>query len=328
MPIKLLIFIVITSFISSKALAQVFPKEYHFYIKAADSFYKIKEYKNSAFQYSEAFKTIGWKAYPNDRFNAACSWALSGIIDSAFYQLEILANKSQYTSYGRLASDPDFYALHTDKRWDAILAKVQQNNYISIPEKYRFLLPKLDSIYVNDQKPRKLSILLEKQYAWNSDAVKNINRLINKNDSINLIQVKSILNTYGWLGADEIGEEGNSVLFLVIQHSNLETQVEYLPMMRDAVKKGKAKARSLALLEDRILLGQGKKQIYGSQIGVVIETQEYYLAPLEDPDNVDKRRAEVGLGPLAQYLLNWGIVWDVEQYKKDLEGIERRYFRR
>lgn len=328
MLLKHIIFIVTTSCIYSNTIAQIYLNEYHFYIKSTDSFYKIKEYKNSALQYSEAFKTIAWKAYPNDRFNAACSWALAGILDSAFYQLEILSYKSQYTSYGRLASDHDFYALHADKRWDVILAKVQQNNYISIPEKYRFLLPKLDSIYVNDQKPRKLSILLEKQYAWNSDTVKNINRLINKNDSINLIQIKSILNTYGWLGTDEIGEEGNSVLFLVIQHSNLETQVEYLPMMRDAVKKGKAKARSLALLEDRILLGQGKKQIYGSQIGVVTETQEYYLAPLEDPDNVDKRRAEVGLGTLAQYLLNWNIIWDVEQYKKDLEGIEKRYFRR
>ena len=31
------------------------------------------------------------------------------------------------------------------------------------------------------------------------------------------------------------------------------------------------------------------------------------VSPLEDPDNVDKRRAEVGLGPLADYVSNWNI---------------------
>jgi len=94
--------------------------------------------------------------------------------------------------------------------------------------------------------------------------------------------------------------------------------------MRDAVKNGNARGSSLALLEDRILLGQGKKQIYGSQIGNNPVTQTYYVRPLEDPDNVDKRRAEVGLGPLAEYVNYWQIKWDVEQYKRDLPGLEKK----
>jgi hypothetical protein len=89
-------------------------------------------------------------------------------------------------------------------------------------------------------------------------------------------------------------------------------------MMRDAVKKGNAQGGSLALLEDRVALRQGKKQIYGSQIGSS-EIQLYHVLPMEDPDNVDKRRAEVGLSPLADYVIHWQIKWDVEQYKKDLE---------
>lgn len=94
--------------------------------------------------------------------------------------------------------------------------------------------------------------------------------------------------------------------------------------MRNAVKNGIASNSSLALLEDRVALRQGKKQIYGSQIGFDSETKLYYVMPLEDPDNVDKRRAEVGLQPLADYIYNchWRIKWDVEQYKKDLSAIE------
>ena len=94
--------------------------------------------------------------------------------------------------------------------------------------------------------------------------------------------------------------------------------------MREAVKNGKAQGSSLALLEDRVAIGQGKRQIYGSQIGRDIQTLEYYVLPLEDPDNVDKRRAEVGLGPLADYVRNWNMTWDPEQYKKDLPAIEEK----
>ncbi len=45
---------------------------------------------------------------------------------------------------------------------------------------------------------------------------------------------------------------------------------------------------------------------------------------IRNPENVDKRREEVGLQPLADYVKEWQIKWDVEQYKKDLEKIEAR----
>ena len=92
--------------------------------------------------------------------------------------------------------------------------------------------------------------------------------------------------------------------------------------MREAVNKGNANASSLALLEDRVALGQGKRQIYGSQVHTDRETKEMYVAPLVDPENVDKRRAEVGLGPLADYVGHWDLVWDVEKHKERPAKIE------
>ena len=62
--------------------------------------------------------------------------------------------------------------------------------------------------------------------------------------------------------------------------------------MREAVKKGNAKANSLALLEDRVALRRGGKQIYGSQVTRDSETNEYYVLPLIDPaKDVYKRQA-------------------------------------
>ena len=108
---------------------------------------------------------------------------------------------------------------------------------------------------------------------------------------------------------------------MVIQHSDQATQEKYLPIMKAAVKNGKAKANCLALLEDRIALRQGKKQVYGSQILWSKENNKYFIFPLDDPDNVDKRRAEVGLQPLSDYVSYWNIKWDIQQYKKDLPSI-------
>jgi hypothetical protein len=113
-------------------------------------------------------------------------------------------------------------------------------------------------------------------------------------------------------------------LFLVIQHADLKTQEKYLPMMREAVKKGNARPSALALLEDRVALGQGKRQLYGSQIGLDRESGVYYVLPLEDPENVDKRRAAMELGDLQDYVSNWNIVWDVEKYIKELPDIEAK----
>ncbi len=38
--------------------------------------------------------------------------------------------------------------------------------------------------------------------------------------------------------------------------------------------------------------------------------------------NVDKRRLEVGLEPLADYVIYWDIIWDIVQYKKELPHLE------
>jgi hypothetical protein len=114
-------------------------------------------------------------------------------------------------------------------------------------------------------------------------------------------------------------------LYRIIQHSDIKTQEHYLPLMREAVKNKKATSSDLASLEDRVALRQGGKQIYGTQIGYDSKTLKYYVSPLEDPDNVDKRRAEAGLKPLSEvlefYFDTWKLKWDVEQYKKDLPEI-------
>lgn len=169
------------------------------------------------------------------------------------------------------------------------------------------LRSELDSIFVLDQKYRLMMDSVENRYGRESKELQALWDITTKVDNQNLSRVTQILDRYGWLGPEEVGAKGNSTLFLVIQHSNQKTQEKYLPMMREAVQNGKARGSSLALLEDRVALGQGRKQIYGSQISWDDKTGKYYIDPIEDEPNVNKRRAAVGLPPLEEYVKRWNI---------------------
>jgi hypothetical protein len=195
------------------------------------------------------------------------------------------------------------------------------NAILAQENKYKEVIDQLFIIDNDDQKFRLEIQDIEIKYGIHSKQVDSLWALMRIADSINLIKVKTILDKYGWLSAIEIGSQCNTALFMVIQHSNLKTQEHYLPLMREAVKNKKARSCDLALLEDRVALRQGKKQTFGSQIGQNPNTLQFYVLPLEDPDNVDKRRAEVNLKPLSIYLENWDLKWDAEQYKKELPAI-------
>lgn len=172
----------------------------------------------------------------------------------------------------------------------------------------------LDKIYNSDQLLRKELNTIEQMYGTESKELRYIWKCIHDQDSENQKKITRILDEKGWLGQDRIGKWGNTTLFLVIQHSPIEIQKRYLPMMREAVIKNNAKASHLALLEDRVALRTNKRQIYGTQIYKDEETGKCYVAPLEDPKNVDEKRASIGLESLQEYLSNWGIAWNIKDH--------------
>jgi Family of unknown function (DUF6624) len=124
----------------------------------------------------------------------------------------------------------------------------------------------------------------------------------NEIDSKNRQRLDEIVKEHGWPKMSSFGPEASGVAFLIVQHADLEYQKKYLPLIKEAVTKNEARPSDLAMLQDRILKGEGKKQIYGTQVRVNQNTQVMELYPIEDEENVDARRATVGLGPLAQYL--------------------------
>jgi hypothetical protein len=56
----------------------------------------------------------------------------------------------------------------------------------------------------------------------------------------------------------------------------------------------------LAYLTDRVLLAEGKKQLYGSY-PTRGPNGELVPQPIDDEPNLDRRRAQLGLQPFAEY---------------------------
>ncbi|MCB0698803.1 MAG: hypothetical protein H6551_10550 [Chitinophagales bacterium] len=283
--------------------------------KHAFEYYEQKEYLRSAKEYSRAFAMPNNTGDATDRYNAACSWVLAGNKDSAYHHLYIAARELGYDEYIHLNIDTDLEAIRSDKRWSALNDLVKANKAKKEKGTNKELIAILDSVLILDQKDRRRSDILVEKYGRNSKEAVELWQRVNLLDSLNVITVTQIIDKYGWLGPEQIGFPGNQALFLVIQHADIKTQMKYLPVMKEAVQKGNARPSSLALLEDRTSLRNGGKQIYGSQIGQDADGTHYVL-PLEDPENVDKRRESVGLGPLNEYTQHWGFNWDIEAYKK------------
>ena len=127
-------------------------------------------------------------------------------------------------------------------------------------------------------------------------------------DRRNIMRLAEIIQKHGWPGPSLVGEKASSAAFLVLQHAELGQQEKYLPLLKASATKGEANRADAATLEDRVLVGEGKKQRYGTQVHFGPETGgKWELYAIEDEEHVDERRAAVGMEPLAEYLKAFGM---------------------
>ncbi|WP_207432972.1 DUF6624 domain-containing protein [Sabulibacter ruber] len=277
------------------------PGQYAFAQTASDAFarYQAKDYKGSGQLYDQFLKT--GKATSTDYYNAACSWALAGDKNKAFTYLNQAVTKG-WENKSHLQKDTDLASLHTDKRWaklvqdlDAKLAKLEANYN-------KPLKAQLEKILETDQLYRAMVDSVQKNYGMESQQWKDLMAKMEAQDKINQQQLVEIIEKHGWPGKSLVGQQASQAAFLVIQHSDRELMEKYLPLLREAAAKGEASKSSLALMEDRVRMNRGLPQLYGSQMQMNPTTKKYELYKVEDEANLDKRRAEMGLGPISEYL--------------------------
>lgn len=135
-------------------------------------------------------------------------------------------------------------------------------------------------------------------------------------DRKNIKIVTKIIDSLGWLGKDKIGNDANLALFAVIQHADqLSTMEKYLPILKEAAKKGDAEKEQAAYLIDRVELLNNRKQIYGTQYSMK-KNGTAFIENLIDSVNVNTRRKSMGLYPIEKYIRMIDSSNNVE-YKKN-----------
>jgi hypothetical protein len=249
----------------------------------------------------------------NDMYNLACAYALLNNKDSAFFFLDM---SMDFDSTIFALSDPDLYHLISDVRWKKVEdRKLQLQAMSSRPAKYRDLrlAKELWRMGIRDQALYRDIENAEKKYSMKNPVKDSLWAIKERLNNENVSRLTQIIDDKGWPQKSAVGSRAASVAFLIVQHSDLETQKKYLPMLMAAANIGEAEWSSLALLIDRIEMGEGRPQIYGSQVSYNTHTKKYEPYQVVDEQHLDKRRKAAGLGSAREYYSRWQINYNVPQ---------------
>jgi len=114
-------------------------------------------------------------------------------------------------------------------------------------------------------------------------------------DSSNLVYIEKIIDQYGYPGKSIVGDTTCEVAWYVIQHS---PRIEkYFPTIKEAGKKKELPFQLVAMMEDRLLMQQGKCQIYGTQGQCQSKSnseRKCFIWPIKNPKKVNKLRKKAG----------------------------------
>ena len=124
-----------------------------------------------------------------------------------------------------------------------------------------------------------------------------INALISA-DAKHTARLKEIVSVYGWPSASLVGEDGARAAWLLAQHADADPDFQryVLELIEPLVAAGEVKASNYAYLWDRT----HEPQKYGTQ-GRCVADGRWEPREIKAPEEVDARRAEVGLPPMADY---------------------------
>lgn len=251
-------------------------------------------------------------------YNISSSTALmwtSQMRDTSFYFLNLAL---QADSTLNALYEPDFLSLISDPKWENIedmqFQKYQAKNG-PIPneafakELFRMIIKDQGFMYAGNIERRKF---MENEGYFSSPAIFPILAMEEENLATNQRKLLELLDKYGWPTASAVTEYAAAGAALIINHSTHEIRSHYFPLLEEAFQKGEAQPLRYAKMKDRLLIEEGKKQLFGTQWEFI--DNERVPRPIEKPEYVDRRRAEIGLGPLSAYLKErFDIDWQIEQ---------------
>ena len=177
--------------------------------------------------------------------------------------------KQVYSQLAQTKKDYDAIKI-TDKN---IFAKMYEFDQTPRLEK-----AKIDKLNISDDDKFILQSL-------NSDNLKYF-------DEQNLKNLIALKPQNSWFKQSEIGKENAETAFLIIQHAPSAIQQKYYNELKSAALSKEMDTSEFAMFDDRIKMGKGEKQLYGTQFRCENGVMTVY--PIADFTNIDKRRKEMG----------------------------------
>ena len=288
----------------------VIGQSYDEYVIQATELYHAKKHQESSKVWDKAFNIHN--GFSSDYYNSACANALAGKTTKSFEHLE-KAIKNGWEDIDWMKEDSDLISLRESKKWSDFIEDIPEFKEAYLSSLDIKMKETLENLRMQDQTIRLLLPDAEKRFGRDSNEYKWFrNELMPRNDSIVLSKITDILEKNGWLGINKVSELANQTLWLVIQHAPLEIQKKYLPLLEKSVNKGESKAQYLAFLQDRILMREDKKQIYGTQALWDKDKNKNVIWPITDYKSVNQRRKEVGLESVEDYAKNSGFLYEKE----------------
>jgi len=116
-------------------------------------------------------------------------------------------------------------------------------------------------------------------------------------DEANALRLQEIVQTQGWPTITMVGAKASHAAWLLVQHAPSLGFMKYCLRLMKALARGEVNPANVAYLEDRVLVMEDKLQIYGTQFR---EGDDLCPYPIQDPEHMDERRANIGLSSFAE----------------------------
>lgn len=277
-------------------------QEYSAVIEEARAAYESEEYSRSGRLYEQAFALA--EPEGEQLYLAARSFVKANDPDKAFiYLMPLLAEGIEYFNF--LATDEHLRPLHSDPRWQEFLAGMDRKR----AEEYgpRFNAELRAELLRMEEEDQRVRAPMTPYFEKGTPPPDSLWEPAHRADSLHQARLRAIIAEHGWPEISMVGEDGARAAFLIAQHAPADMLLEVLPFLTAAAERGEADKQHAAMMTDRALMYQGKPQLYGTQLKTDETTGIVELWPIEDEANVDARRAELGMIPLAEYLARFSV---------------------
>jgi len=112
-------------------------------------------------------------------------------------------------------------------------------------------------------------------------------------------ELKDIVREHGWPTIQLVGMEASETASLILSRSSdLEFQREWVSRLGQMVERDEIAGSAIAPVIDSILHSEGKPQLFGSLFR--FEGDFMIMEPVQDPQNLDRRRARYLLPPMKE----------------------------